>query len=267
MILKQHKGSEARSKVRCRCSNKMRNKREGEGVLLAAVMWMTTIRMMQGGMCQIDKRHWEWNCCRRRGFANEDKLLITNRLFHFFPSLSPLLTLLSILLSYYHQFSSNKGKRNKRPKLIVTEKAAPKDDDIDDKNDGTSSSLPKQMISAPDETTISSSSSSSLSTSDTTKVLHFTDLPPSVRVHVYNYRGETQEEMIDTMLISKQAKTDCHPNNPCLEWTITPTLTIGPLDKGYSDERDDFQRTTRFLRNLRRHQQDETKRRIFTKPP
>jgi len=80
---------------------------------------------------------------------------------------------------------------------------------------------------------------------------------------VYNYRGETQEEMIDTMLISKQAQTDCHPNNPCLAWTITPTLTIGPLDKGWSDERDDFQRTTRFLRNLRRHQQDESKRRIL----
>ena len=115
MILKQHKGSEARSKVRCRCSNKMRNKREGVVVLLVAVMRMTSIRMMHGGTCQIDKRHWEWNCCRRREFA-----------------FSPLLTLSS--LSYYHFFLSNKGERKKRAKLIVTGKAAPKDDDNDDDN-------------------------------------------------------------------------------------------------------------------------------------
>ena len=94
------------------------------------------------------------------------------------------------------------------------------------------------------------------------KVLKFADLPPSVRVHVYNFRGETQEEMIDTILISKQAHTDCHPNNPCLEWTITPTLTIGPVE-GWSIEEDDYQRTTRFLRNLRRHQQDVAKRNIL----
>ena len=81
---KQHKGSEARIKVRCRCPNNMHDKREGVAVLLAAVMRMTTIRMMHGGTCQTDKRHWEWNCCRRRGFANEDTLLITNPLLYFF---------------------------------------------------------------------------------------------------------------------------------------------------------------------------------------
>lgn len=135
----------------------------------------------------------------------------------------------------------NKGKRNKRPKLIVTETAAPEDDANDNANNEGRKTQSKPVL----------------------KVLKFADMPPSVRVHVYNYRGETQEEMIDTMLISKQAHSDCHPNNPCLEWTITPTLTIGPLDKGYSDERDDFQRTTRFLRNLHRIQQDETKRRIL----
>ena len=52
------------------------------------------------------------------------------------------------------------------------------------------------------------------------------DFPKSVRIRIFNYLGETQEERINLALISKQTYEDC--KHPGIERKLIPTIVIKP---------------------------------------
>jgi hypothetical protein len=56
------------------------------------------------------------------------------------------------------------------------------------------------------------------------------NLPVPLRVYIFNYLGETQDELIDLTLISKQVHDDCY--RPGIEWKIIPTIVISPTPEG-----------------------------------
>ena len=56
------------------------------------------------------------------------------------------------------------------------------------------------------------------------------NLPMPLRVYIFNYLGETQDELIDLTLISKQVHEDCY--RPGIEWKIIPTIVISPTPEG-----------------------------------
>ena len=56
------------------------------------------------------------------------------------------------------------------------------------------------------------------------------NLPVPLRVYIFNYLGETQDELIDLTLISKQVYEDCY--RPGIEWKIIPTIVISPTPEG-----------------------------------
>jgi hypothetical protein len=57
-------------------------------------------------------------------------------------------------------------------------------------------------------------------------VLTLMDLTIPVLFHIYNFLGETQEELINLTLVSKQTKKICKMYG--IEWKIIPTIIISP---------------------------------------
>ena len=61
------------------------------------------------------------------------------------------------------------------------------------------------------------------------------DVTASLRVCIFNYLGETQEELVDLRLISKQLYEDC--KRPGIEWKIfISMIEISPIHGGGSME-------------------------------
>lgn len=75
-------------------------------------------------------------------------------------------------------------------------------------------------------------------------------LPTPIRVYILNYLGETQEELRNLTLLSKQVNKDC--KRPGIEWEIIPLFDLSPLQNilygGGSTEN--------FLHNLDQYQRD-----------
>jgi len=70
-------------------------------------------------------------------------------------------------------------------------------------------------------------------------LLLLTDLPLSVRINILNLLGgQTQEQLMNLMLVSKQFYKDC--KRPGIEWKIVPIIIIRPS----------FIRTRAFMQNL-----------------
>jgi hypothetical protein len=67
--------------------------------------------------------------------------------------------------------------------------------------------------------------SMSMSTSTSAPCL-FPDLPVPVRIVIFNYLGQTQDELINLTLVSKQFCRDC--KRPGIEWKIIRTYEITP---------------------------------------
>jgi hypothetical protein len=55
--------------------------------------------------------------------------------------------------------------------------------------------------------------------------LSLMSLPTPLRVSIFNYLGETQDELIDLILVSKDLHEDC--KRPGIEWKIIPTIVVG----------------------------------------
>jgi hypothetical protein len=66
-----------------------------------------------------------------------------------------------------------------------------------------------------------------------------------IRVYIFNYLGQTQHELINLTLVSKEVYEDC--KRPGIEWKIIPTIEISPT-KGGS--------TRALLQQLCNHQLD-----------
>jgi hypothetical protein len=66
---------------------------------------------------------------------------------------------------------------------------------------------------------------------DCALVLTLLGLPIPLRAHIFNYLGETQDELMNLALVSKQVYTDCYRLG--IEWKIIPTIEISPT-KGRS---------------------------------
>jgi hypothetical protein len=82
-------------------------------------------------------------------------------------------------------------------------------------------------------------------------VLTLMSLPVPVRVTIFNMLGQqTQEELTDLTLVSKQVYEDC--KRPGIEWKIIPTIEIRPRQQ----QGDDMIRGRVFMRNLTRHLQN-----------
>jgi hypothetical protein len=62
-------------------------------------------------------------------------------------------------------------------------------------------------------------------------MLTFLSLPMPLRIHILNYLGQTQEELMDLRLISRQIYEDC--KRPGIEWKVIPTIEISPTKGGY----------------------------------
>jgi hypothetical protein len=60
-------------------------------------------------------------------------------------------------------------------------------------------------------------------------VLTLLDLPVPLRVSILNYLGQTQEELMNLTLVSKQLYKDCY--RPGIEWKIIPTIEISALQQ------------------------------------
>jgi hypothetical protein len=58
-------------------------------------------------------------------------------------------------------------------------------------------------------------------------VLVLMSLTVSIRVHILNYLGQTQDELTNLTLVSKQMYQDC--KRPGIEWKIIPMIEIRPL--------------------------------------
>jgi hypothetical protein len=63
-------------------------------------------------------------------------------------------------------------------------------------------------------------------------LLKLLDLHVDLRVNIFNYLGQTQEELMNLTLVSKKVNTDC--KLPCIEWKIIPTIEISPTKGGGS---------------------------------
>jgi hypothetical protein len=70
------------------------------------------------------------------------------------------------------------------------------------------------------------SSSASLSTSISLSSSTYMLLPDSIRVSILNHLGETQDELINLTLVSKQFYEDCKRLG--IEWKIIPRIEISP---------------------------------------
>jgi hypothetical protein len=68
-----------------------------------------------------------------------------------------------------------------------------------------------------------------------------------LRVCIFNYLGQTQEEFMDMTLVSKQVYKDC--KRPGIEWKIIPTIEIRP--QRYLGN--DSMRPWILMQNLRQH--------------
>ena len=66
---------------------------------------------------------------------------------------------------------------------------------------------------------------------DCALVLTLLGLPVPIRVYIFNYLGETQDELMGLTHVSKQVHDDCY--RPGIEWKIIPTIEISPT-KGRS---------------------------------
>jgi hypothetical protein len=55
---------------------------------------------------------------------------------------------------------------------------------------------------------------------------------PTLRVSIFNYLGQTQEELINLTLVSNKVNTDCKSSS--IEWKIIPTIEISPTKVGSS---------------------------------
>jgi hypothetical protein len=71
-------------------------------------------------------------------------------------------------------------------------------------------------------------------------------LPTPLRVYIFNYLGQTQEELMNLTLVSKQVCEDC--KRPGIEWKIIPTIGIRPHQEGY-----DSIRARLLMQNLTHH--------------
>ena len=89
-------------------------------------------------------------------------------------------------------------------------------------------------------------------------VLTLMSLPVPIRVIIFNMLGQqTQAELTDLTLVSKQVYEDC--KRPGIEWEIIPTIEIRPRQQ----QRDDKIRGRVFMRNLTRHlQNNETNKKL-----
>ena len=83
-------------------------------------------------------------------------------------------------------------------------------------------------------------------------------LPVPIRVIIFNMLGQqTQVELTDLTLVSKQVYEDC--KRPGIEWKIIPTIEIRPRKQ----QGDDKIRGRIFMRNLTRHlQNNETNKKL-----
>jgi len=77
-------------------------------------------------------------------------------------------------------------------------------------------------------------------------------LPISVRVHILNYLGETQEELRALTLISKQFNIDCKQSG--IVFTLIPVFIVSPSSQ--HGVVNDKRRSKRFFQNLRHYQQN-----------
>jgi hypothetical protein len=110
--------------------------------------------------------------------------------------------------------------------------------------------LVSMLMSSPSPSPSPSPSSTSTSTRDvanddddddakisnegtTSAVITLTSLTISVRIYILNYLGQTQDELMNLTLVSKQIYKDC--KRPGIEWKIIPTIEIRPRKKKRND--------------------------------
>jgi hypothetical protein len=78
----------------------------------------------------------------------------------------------------------------------------------------------------------------------------FMDLPVPIRVCILNYLGQTQNELMNLTLVSKQVYEDCKRNG--IEWKIIPTINLIESQHPF----DGTVRALRLLQNLHQHLQN-----------
>ncbi|OEU15009.1 hypothetical protein FRACYDRAFT_239689 [Fragilariopsis cylindrus CCMP1102] len=97
--------------------------------------------------------------------------------------------------------------------------------------------------------------SPSLDDDDGLPLLNLLDLHVDLRISIFNYLGQTQEDLFNLTLVSKKVNTDCKSSS--IKWKIIPTIEISPTKRGAPNK------LLRQLKQLCHHELDnDTKKKI-----